>query len=93
MIICKQLASLQKKHRELIGTHAKTKTTIRQLRNSQVVLEHACEKGKTDLAAAEGTAAKKVEQCRAVETKGAEVAGKLDRLTIETEVRYVHFFF
>jgi len=88
----KQLALLQKKHRVLISTHAKTKTTIRELRNTKVVLEHACEKGKTDLAGAEGTAAKMVEQCRAVEIKGAELAGKLDTLTVLSEVRYVHLF-
>ncbi len=50
----KQLALLQKKHSELIDTHAKTKTTIRELRTTKVELEHACEKGMTELAGAEG---------------------------------------
>jgi hypothetical protein len=86
----KQLTLLQKKHSELIGTHAKTKATIRELRTTKVGLEHACEKVMTELAGAEGRGLKLAEQCRAVETEVAEAAGKLDTLAILTEVRYVH---
>jgi hypothetical protein len=81
----KQLALLQKKHSELIATHAKTKTTIRELRTTKVELEHACVKGKTELACAEGRGVKLAVQCRAVEREVAEAAGKLE--TVNTQAK------
>jgi hypothetical protein len=45
----------------------------------------------TELAGAEGRALRLAEQCRALETEGAEAASKLDTLATQTEVRYVYF--
>jgi chromosome segregation ATPase len=86
----KQLGLLQKKHRELIESHTKTKTTTRKLRTTKVDLEHECEAVMTELAGAEGRALRLAEQCRALESEGAAAASKLDTLATQTEVRYVY---
>jgi hypothetical protein len=81
----KQLVLLQKKHSELMATHAKTKTTIRELRSSKVALEQACLKGQTELACSEGKGVKMAAQCIAVAYEVAAAAGKL--VTVNAQVQ------
>ena len=78
---------MQKKHSELIATHAKTKTTIRELRTSKVALEQACLKGQTELACSEGRGVKMAAQCRAVEDEVAAAAVKL--VTVNAQVQHL----
>ena len=91
----KQLVLLQKKYSDLMATHAKTKTTIRELRSSKVALELACLTGQTELACSEA-------QCIAVAYEVAAASGKLvtvnaqvqdfkARVGILTKVRCVNF--
>jgi len=74
----KQLVLLQKKYSDLMAAHAKTKTTIRELRSSKVALEQACLTGETELACAEA-------QSIAVAYEVAAAAGKL--LTVNAQVQ------
>jgi hypothetical protein len=81
----KQLALLHKKHSELLATHAKTKTTIRELRTRKVALEQACLKGQTELASSEDKGVRMAAQCIAVEYEAAATAGKL--VTVNAQVK------